>query len=126
MKDLGRSAHELNTVANQLKEVGWPLRRIPAPPLTRAHRTQWVRELLYLDVAVERVARLAVERAPKDIDLEQQLTLIALVAENLCLSLHTQGEELVYCISMWRKLQVRGSCCRSPLRCIQRTQPRKE
>lgn len=102
MKELGARAHDVRTVANR----SWPLGRVRALTLTQAHRTQWVRELLYLDVAVERVARLAVERAPKDIDLEQQLTLIALVAENLCLSLHTQGEELVYCISMWKKLQV--------------------
>lgn len=68
-----------------------------------------MRELLYLDCAVERVARMAVERAPKDMSLEDQLTLVGLVAENLCLSLHTQGEELVYCIRMWRRVQAMHS-----------------
>jgi len=64
----------------------------------------WVRELLYLDLAIDDVVRRAVERAGSlELDVSAQMQLVGLVLENLCLSNISSNEELVTCAYEWRR-----------------------
>eukprot|EP00898_Chlorokybus_atmophyticus_P006193 jgi/Chlat1/6575/Chrsp45S05941 len=73
--------------------------------VTKSQDVGWVRELLYLDVALENLGRMTVERASADLDETSQLEMIALVLENLILSTYGDNEELVLSLLDWKKIQ---------------------
>eukprot|EP00899_Mesostigma_viride_P027488 jgi/Mesvir1/7924/Mv11848-RA.3 len=66
---------------------------------------RFVRDLLYLDNALEDLARRTVERATDGTkDLATQMVLAGLVLENLCLSTFHENKELVLCLMDWRRI----------------------
>ena len=74
--------------------------------LTRAADDEWTRELLYLDLAIDDVARRAVERSGEaDYGLDDQMALAGLVLENLALSLPSSNEDVVLSLIDWRRVQ---------------------
>lgn len=65
----------------------------------------WVSELLYLDLAIDGVVRRAVERADSlDLNVDEQMQLVGLVLENLCLSSIGSNEEMVVSLMEWRRV----------------------
>ena len=65
-----------------------------------------VRELMYLDLAVDDVSRRAVERAGEaDYGLDEQMYLAELVGENLALSLPSTNEDVVLALTEWRRVR---------------------
>ena len=74
--------------------------------LARAADDEWTRELLYLDLAIDDVARRAVERSGEaGYGLDDQMTLAGLVLENLALSLPSSNEDVVLSLIEWRRVQ---------------------
>ena len=67
---------------------------------------EWTRELLYLDLSLDDVARRAVERAGEaNYGIEDQMKLSGLVMENLALSLPTSNEDIVLALIEWRRVE---------------------
>ena len=67
---------------------------------------EWTRELLYLDLSLDDVARRAVERSGEaNYGLEDQMRLAGLVMENLALSLPTSNEDIVLALIEWRRVE---------------------
>ena len=68
-----------------------------------ASNEEWTRELLYLDLAVDDVARRAVERAGEcKYGLDDQMRCAGLVLENLALSLPSSNQDVVLSLLDWR------------------------
>ena len=71
--------------------------------LKDASDVEWTRELLYLDLAVDDVARRAVERAGEcKYGLDDQMRCAGLVLENLALSLPSSNQDVVLSLLDWR------------------------
>ena len=71
--------------------------------LKDASNEEWTRELLYLDLAVDDVARRAVERAGEcKYGLDDQMRCAGLVLENLALSLPSSNQDVVLSLLDWR------------------------
>ena len=71
--------------------------------LKEASDEEWTRQLLYLDLAVDDVARRAVERAGEcKYGLDDQMRCAGLVLENLALSLPSSNQDVVLSLLDWR------------------------
>lgn len=71
--------------------------------LADASDDEWTRNLLYLDLAIDDVARRAVERAGEaNYGLDDQMRLAGLVLENLALSLPASNQDVVLATIDWR------------------------
>jgi alpha-glucan,water dikinase len=71
--------------------------------LKEASDEEWTRQLLYLDLAVDDVARRAVERAGEcKYNLDDQMRCAGLVLENLALSLPSSNQDVVLSLQDWR------------------------
>ena len=78
--------------------------------LKDASNEEWTRELLYLDLAVDDVARRAVERAGEcKYGLDDQMRCAGLVLENLALSLPSSNQDVVLSLLDWRLAASRSS-----------------
>jgi len=64
-----------------------------------------VREALFLDVALEDVARRAVERAQHTADAEQLMRMVGWAAEHAALSSVGRNEHMVLALLQWRRVQ---------------------
>jgi alpha-glucan,water dikinase len=74
--------------------------------LAEASDPDWVRELLYLDLAIDEVARRAVERAGEaNYDLEGQMRLAGVIMESLALSLPSSNEDVVLALMEWKRVE---------------------
>ena len=73
--------------------------------LASASDPEWTRELLYLDLAIDDVARRAVERSGEaNYGLDDQMAFAASVLENLALSLPSSNEDVVLALIEWRRV----------------------
>ena len=80
---------------HELRDAGLLEAKVPA----------WTRELLYLDLAIDDVARRAVERAGEEnYDIGAQMRLAGLVGENLALSLPSSNEDIILAITEFRRV----------------------
>tara|TARA_B110000977_G_scaffold201015_2_gene293669 strand:+ start:183 stop:4553 length:4371 start_codon:yes stop_codon:yes gene_type:complete len=91
--DAGQLLNACVEARHQLRDAG----------LKDASDDEWTRHLLYLDLAIDDVARRAVERAGEaNYGLDDQMKLAGLVLENLALSLPASNEDVVLSLLDWR------------------------
>lgn len=74
--------------------------------LADAKDPAWVRELLYLDISIADVSNRAIQRGAEAVSgIEGQMELTDMVLEDLCLSLPSTNDDLLFSLLNWRRIR---------------------